>query len=112
MKSSVQQHRVRIDPLTLSSGESAGEPEVACCLWGDRTLPVVVLMGGISANRWALDGAGHSGWWRKVISDQGVLNTRQYCFLTFEYLSLPVSKSGEVPLVTTTDQAQVLSSLQ
>lgn len=108
----MQQHRITINPLTLSSGQTVGDPEVECCLWGDCSLPVVVLMGGISANRWALDTAGHTGWWRHVVSDQGALNAQQHCFMTFEYLSLPTSENGQVPLITTADQAQVLRGLQ
>jgi len=104
---------IQIDSFKLTSGDESGDFEVACCLWGDVTKPLVVLLGGISADRTALNRSSQqqAGWWSQVFNDDSYLNTQTHSFLTFEYFAFS-SRLTNPPLVSTHDQAHVLQCIQ
>ena len=105
--------QVTIHSVTLESGVESGLLVVDCCLWGRADAPVVVLLGGISANRWALDGGpdAHPGWWRKLFNENTALSTQTNCFLTFEYFAFP-ERIANPPTISTKDQATILKLIQ
>ena len=113
----VTEKTISLPSFTLSEGGESGELEISCCLWGEVSKPLVVVMGGISANRWALDSMGHSsahgqsGWWRSVLNPASYLNPRDFSFLTFEYFAF-ADRVANPPLVSTMDQAHILAQLQ
>jgi homoserine O-acetyltransferase len=102
---------VSIESFALSSGGVTGDIEIDCCLWGQSDKPLVVILGGISASRWALDGQQQQGWWNQVINDDSRLNLQDYQFLTFEYFSFP-QRITNPPLVSTHDQATLLYQIK
>ena len=115
----VHNHTVPIEAKALSSFDDAATCiEVECTLWGDLAKPMIVLLGGISATRWALDchESEQSGWWNQVINQQSYLSPNDYCFLTFEYFAFADhfinSQVNNPPVVTTTDQANILHQIQ
>ena len=103
---------IHISANALASDIQSDDLEVDCCLWGSLDKPLVVLMGGISANRWAIDSEEQVGWWNQVVHDQAVLNTRDFSFLTFEYVCFDNEPNESEAVVTTTDQADVLFQIQ
>jgi homoserine O-acetyltransferase len=110
----INNQTVTVPAAALSiNATAAGCIEVECALWGDVSKPVVVLLGGISATRWALNCAeqGQSGWWNQVINNQSCLSLKDYCFLTFEYFAFD-EHITKPPVVTTSDQAFVLHEIQ
>ncbi len=109
----LQNKTCRIESFALTAGSESGDLAVDVCLFGDPNKPLVVLMGGISANRWALDVAAQNirGWWHQVIHAQAYFNPADFCFLTFEYFAFP-DRVANPPLVSTTDQAKVLRRIQ
>ncbi|WP_223789841.1 alpha/beta fold hydrolase [Marinicella meishanensis] len=112
MNTTVTTHRLVIDAATLPGGDGKADLEVECCLWGPSNRPVVVLMGGISASRWAFDSVHGPGWWQDVMHDAGALSVLDHSFLTFEYVCWPDQPGAETPLITTADQARVLRKIQ
>ncbi|GJM05918.1 MAG: homoserine O-acetyltransferase [marine bacterium B5-7] len=109
----VSNKKVTIESFQLCSGVASGDIEIDCCLWGDLDKPLVVLLGGISADRWALDQGevNTPGWWHKVFNSVSYINTKEFSFLTFEYFSYP-EKVTNPPVITTTDQAYILRQIQ
>ncbi len=103
---------VQVSSSVLASDVQSGDIEVDCCLWGKLDKPLVVLMGGISANRWVIDCEEQTGWWNQVVHDKAVLNTRDFCFLTFEYICFDTEINEPATVVSTTDQAHVLYQIQ
>ncbi len=106
-------HTVPISLAALSCVDETVAVEVECTLWGDLSKPVIVLMGGISASRWAFECAEtqQPGWWHQVLNHQSCLSLENYCFLTFEYFAFDEHIINP-PLVTTNDQATVLHEIQ
>ena len=107
-----QNHRIELNQFKIGKGDAIYQVRVDCCLWGDLNKPVVVLMGGISASRWALDTDVHgAGWWRGLVNENTVLNFTDYCYLTFEYFSF-AERINNPPVITTADQAKLLAAIQ
>ncbi len=104
---------IQIESIELSSGERTGDFALRLCRWGDNEKPLVVVMGGISANRWAIDCPKNkeSGWWNQVINSDSTLNTSDFQFLTFEYFSF-APRITNPPIITPDDQALLLRTLQ
>jgi len=104
---------VEIDATDIPTiGQVVDNFKVECTLWGDLSKPMVVLLGGISANRRALDcpEAEYSGWWSQVVNQQSCFSPDDYSFLTFEYFVFP-ERITNPPLVNTSDQAQILHQI-
>ncbi len=113
-KNLIHNQTVQIESTSLSFiDEYCDSFEVKCTLWGDVSKPLVVLLGGISADRWALDcqDLERAGWWRQVVNQHSYLNIDNFCFLTFDYLVFP-ERFINPPVITTNDQANILSQIQ
>jgi len=88
-------------------------------LAGDRSLPIVVALGGISAHRHVCAHAGDAaaGWWETVAGPGKALDTNRFRLLSFDYLGGNGASSGPrvdgtaFPAVTTADQAHCLALL-
>lgn len=74
---------------------------------GDTRLPVVVALGGISANSHVVAHPGDPtpGWWQQVAAEGAALDPRRCCLVGVEYAQAP----GGV--VTTQDQARVVAQV-
>lgn len=112
----MKQHQnkvIQIDSFDLGSGEATGDIEVDCCLWGPQDKPLIVILGGISASRWAIDCplGTQTGWWNQVIHDDLTLNKNNYRFLTFEYFTFSDCVTNP-PVISTQDQAKLLHKIQ
>lgn len=111
MSCTYQDKTIHIKSFPLSNSDHATDVEISCCIWGDVNKPLIVLMGGISANRFAFATKNKAGWWERVLHDNSALNLDHYSFLTFDYWSLS-SDTEKQHLVTTFDQAHVLKQIK
>ncbi len=108
-----QSKTIQLDSFELAAGEATGDIAVECCLWGSLDKPLIVVMGGISASRWAIDcpSGKQAGWWNQVVNDESTLNTTDFQFLTFEYFTYP-DRVTNPPVISTLDQANLLHQIQ
>lgn len=73
---------------------------------GAEGAPATVLLGGISAHRFAVDEPGVKGWWGSLAGPGKALDPARRRFLTFDYLPGDDDESGWVP--STLDQGEAL----
>ena len=95
--------------VTPKYADSAREVVVRWRLEGAADAPVVVALGGISADRNALPGPGHEGWWRGIAGDDRAIDTRRCRVLCIDWLER--RDLGDALAVDTQDQANALAAL-
>ncbi len=109
MKPNNKQFTLSIPSFALYRGGQSGDLFVRCSIFGAIDLPIVAILGGISANHLVTDDpqTSEQGWWRDVVNKQTFLNGRQVAVLSFEYITL----KDECLQLSTHDQAKVLASI-
>lgn len=109
-------------PFLLDAGQTLQKPRLAWRRLGQPHLPVVVILGGISAGRdaWRPAPSQTPGWWQSQIGPEQVLNPEQYQLLSIDFLGSTGSSSGPhnslqagsaFPAISTRDQARALACL-
>lgn len=73
---------------------------------GPRDAPLAVVLGGVSAHRYAADAGGMQGWWREQAQPGGALDVCAWRLLSLEFLGEAVA-----PFPTTQDQARAILAL-
>lgn len=105
------------DPFRLYHGGVVRGAHLAWRLTGAADLPVVVVLGGISAHRRVFDLAEErQGWWHEVVGPGRSLDTRRCRVLGIDYLggsggSTRPSAGAEPPSLSSFDQAEALHCL-
>ena len=108
--------------LPLESGTKLEHARIAYRLIGDRALPLVLVLGGISASRraWCAADETGTGWWQQQIGPRFGIDTDRYCVLAVDYLGgngetesprLWADKACQFPAITTVDQALLICRL-
>jgi homoserine O-acetyltransferase len=104
-------------PVNLFHGGELPGAHIAWRLTGPAQAPVVVALGGISADRrvYPLGGA-DIGWWDEVVGHTKALPCEQYRLLSFDWLGGSGDSSGPqgdaaFPSISSYDQAEVLLRL-
>ena len=94
----------------LESGERLGRGRIVGRLHGPADAPVVVVAGGISADRFVhKTEAGGRGWWSGAVGVRGPVDLNRFRVLSFDYAPDP---GGRTPVtITTRDQARLLALL-
>ena len=83
------------EPFTLQFGGQLESPNLAWRLQGDARLPIVLVIGGISAHRRICDDADpRAGWWQEVGGPGRALDTTRCCVLGIDYLGGAGDSSG------------------
>ena len=87
----------------LASGQSLPDPVFQARLYGPADAPLVIVAGGISANRlvWSPDG---SGWWGEVVAPGAGVDLNRRRVLAFDFA--PLKDAGLA--ITTDDQARLV----
>ena len=87
----------------------AGSPH-RFSLVGPAGAPVVVALGGISANRYVTSCEASSGWWDDVVGEGRAIDTTRYRVLGFDFVDGGRDASGRPRrIVTTHDQARAVA---
>jgi homoserine O-acetyltransferase len=108
--------------LSLMCGRMLDKVRVAYRLTGEPGLPVLLVLGGISAGRyaWCDDHESSSGWWQDQIGPGQAVDTECYRVLALDYLggnggtTSPANWDGaaeQFPTINTADQADVIAHL-
>lgn len=108
-------------PFLLDSGQVLARPRLAWRRLGQPDLPAVVILGGISAGRyaWRADAAAE-GWWQNQIGPRQALNPEVQQLISVDFLGSTGSSSGphnspqagpDFPSISTRDQARALAAL-
>jgi homoserine O-acetyltransferase len=84
------------EPLALEHGGELEHCRIGFRRYGDPGLPLVVVLGGISANRHvtACGEEPSPGWWEPVVGDRRAIDTDRYAVLGIDYLGGPGSSSS------------------
>ncbi len=109
-------------PFLLDSGQVLIRPRLAWRRLGQPHLPAVVILGGISAGRyaWRTEPDPHEGWWQEQIGPTRPLNPEQFQLISVDFLGSTGSSSGPhnspqagsgFPAISTRDQARALAAL-
>jgi homoserine O-acetyltransferase len=104
-------------PFPLHHGGTLPAPRLAWRLVGDPALPVVVAVGGISADRRVFDSERpEAGWWREVVGPGLALDTRRCAILGIDYIGAQGDSSAAAPgerfpSLSSYDQAAALVTL-
>jgi homoserine O-acetyltransferase/O-succinyltransferase len=79
--------------FVFESGQHLAGCEVKARLVGPKNAPVILTLGGISANRHACPKSedGIEGWWPEIVGENRTINTAQYRVLSFDFLPGNVS---------------------
>jgi homoserine O-acetyltransferase len=94
----------------LESGERLGQRRLVGRLVGTKDAPVVVVAGGISADRFVhKTETGGRGWWSGAVGVRGPVDLNRFQVLSFDYAP---DAGGRAPVtITTRDQARLLALL-
>jgi homoserine O-acetyltransferase len=89
---------------------------VKATLYGPKTAPIIVAIGGISANMQVVETRGQKpGWWADLIGPGKSVNTDNFQILSFDWIlpkeSDAVDPDQDFPVVTTCDQADALKTI-
>jgi homoserine O-acetyltransferase/O-succinyltransferase len=104
-------------PFMLHHGGSLPAAKLAWRLVGDPSRPVIVAIGGISADRRVFDlDRPEAGWWREVVGPGLALDTRRCAILGIDYLggqgdSSAAAPGERFPSLSSYDQAAALAAL-
>lgn len=94
----------------LESGERLGQRRIVGRLHGPAGAPVVVVAGGISADRFVHKTEnGGRGWWSSAVGVRGPVDLNRFRVLGFDFAP---EADGKAPVtITTRDQARLLALL-
>ena len=87
----------RIPRLDLMRGGRLHCVRVAWRLVGPKRAPIVVVLGGISANRNVTSDQGKRGWWCDLVGRDRAIDTNRYRVLSFDWVGGSGGSSGPVP---------------
>jgi len=96
------------DDFELNGSKPLTRPFLQVRMHGNPSHPIVVVLGGISANRIVVTSKDQSGWWHKMAGPGRVVDTNKFCVLSFDLL--PNDPCKEQP-ISTMDQAKALAHI-
>jgi homoserine O-acetyltransferase len=102
-------------PMPLTHGECLSNARLVYRIVGAEGAPVVLAMGGISANRFVSREQDHDGWWHEYAGPGRAIDTEQYRLLSFDWLGGSADSTRatgpDFPLIDTLDQANAALAL-
>src|SRR5512144_2724706 len=102
--------------LSAFHGGATRDVRIRHALYGAEGAPVVVVQGGISANRYAGAVGGNAGWWEDVVGPDRAIDTRRYRVLSIEWLDrtdfeAAASHPGACRAIGSEDQADAIAAV-
>jgi homoserine O-acetyltransferase/O-succinyltransferase len=106
-----QDVEIKLGDTPLKSGDTLRDDRVTARLYGKKGMPLIVVLGGISATRFVADEAQKpSGWWANMVGEQGPVDLNHFQVLGLDYAP-QTTASSEIVSITTEDQAGRLCRL-
>jgi len=102
----VGERTIRLSP---KHADGARDVRVRWSLQGVPDAPVVIVQGGISANRHAATTADSAGWWDALVGPARAIDTTRLRVLAIDWLEL--TDLGDARAVDSADQADALAAL-
>lgn len=108
---------LRLDALALDFGGLLENVDVGFTLYGDPRLPLVVVLGGISAGRDIARSPGTlpPGWWQDFVGKGLAVDTRSFSVLGVDFLGGAGASTGPegpgFPVIGTGDQAGAVAAV-
>lgn len=100
----------RIVRITPVHGDGVCDVRLRFALYGAANAPIIIVQGGISADRYASrTKAGEPGWWNGVVGDGRAIDTSRFGVLSIDWLD--GEDIGPARAVGTEDQADALAAL-
>lgn len=108
------------EALALKSGETLHDWRMAYRMVGDPGLPLVLVLGGISAGRSFWTQSQPWGWWQEQFGPGKPGDSQRFCFLAIDFLGGNGESTGPTnwagapdsfPTIDTVDQAGALNAL-
>jgi len=103
---------VRLSPR---HGEGERDVRVRYALYGPSGAPVVIVQGGISADRYAASQDGRAGWWDALVGADRAVDTRRFRVLSIEWLERVDFETDladhELRAIGSEDQADAIAAL-
>jgi homoserine O-acetyltransferase/O-succinyltransferase len=111
----VDQGVINVALLKLHFGLQLKDARIAWRITGNKSLPVVIALGGISAGREVFaTNANEVGWWKGIVGPGLALDSNRYRILGIDFVggsgesTGPVKGQSDFPSVSAYDQAQAL----
>jgi len=101
-------------PFSLHHGGEFDALRIGWSLSGDAGMPVVLVLGGISASRQVFDPeVERNGWWNEVVGPGKALDTQRVAVLGMDYIggsgaSTGPAAGGSFPSISSYDQAEAI----
>lgn len=108
---------LHLDMLTLEFGGTLHDVNIAYSLFGNSRLPLVIVLGGISAGRDVCAGASSSvrGWWQDLAGEGLAVDTGSFCVLGIDFLGGACASTRaaglDFPPISSMDQAAAISAV-
>lgn len=95
----------------LERGGQINTDTIRARLYGQKDAPLIIVLGGISANRFVADGGRFNrGWWSPLVHKGGAIDLTRFQVLGYDYASIQHPPNPNNPYaITTADQAQRLN---
>ncbi|MDH5433488.1 MAG: alpha/beta fold hydrolase [Gammaproteobacteria bacterium] len=113
------------EPFELTFGDRFESVRVDYAVYGDIKNPAIVILGGISANKYVadtiIDDKPVKGWWNDLIGFGKAIDMSRFCVISFEYFDGRKNDSSTTdwehleetsPKISTFDQASILNRLR
>lgn len=95
-------------PFHLEYGVIEQPVTIQARLVGPENAPVILVLGGISANRYPDEThPNQPGWWSDIVGHKQVINTQRFRVLSFDFLPGPDKDLDALTLISPADQASV-----
>jgi homoserine O-acetyltransferase len=112
MKSNIKQYNLeyvlKLDSFDLYHGGTVSDLKIKYSINGNLSLPMIVVLGGISANHHV---SGEEGWWNNLVGSDKVIDTNKYCVVSVEYFSTEKKPNLKQKLISSYDQAHLIKKL-
>jgi homoserine O-acetyltransferase len=99
---------LKLNDFNLHYGGVLNNLKVRYSIYGNISLPIIVVLGGISANHKV---SGEDGWWNKIVGAQKAIDTEKHCVISIEYYSSVKKPNLKQKLISSFDQARLIKQL-